>query len=262
MPETRGEAHITGSEQDLALIGPRVRHACQRLWAAMASADRSPDSVALLLATKTQPPAAVRAAVLAARDCGIEPAVGENRVQELVAKAGVFAELGVAAHLIGPLQSNKISAALTALGTPGLAGACIQTVASLDLAHRLARRTTASAPLPVMVQVNVSGESAKSGVDPRDGVSLAEQIADVPELTLAGFMTVGARSADSSVVIAGFDRLRALRDTVWHSGLPGTERAHDLSMGMSGDLDWAVASGATMVRLGTAVFGRRPAVSY
>ena len=171
--------------------------------------------------------------------------VGENRVQELVAKGPALVGL-TALHLIGPLQSNKVNAALRW-------ASCIESVESLDLAERLSARTTQ--PLDVYVQVNVSGEESKHGVAPHDAVGLAVAVAALPNLQVAGLMTVGARSDDAGVVRAGYALLRSLRDEILAAG---TQTATGLSMGMSGDLELAVAEGATLVRVGSAVFGARP----
>jgi pyridoxal phosphate enzyme (YggS family) len=142
---------------------------------------------------------------------------------------------------------------------------CVQSVDSPDLAARLSRRAGSTGRrMDVLVQVNVSGEGTKSGVDPSGAHDLALAVAALDGLRLRGLMTVGARSDDDAVVRAGYALLRRLRDDLRTSGAPGTDGATELSMGMSGDLEAAVAEGATVVRVGTAVFGVRapvPAVS-
>ena len=219
-----------------------------RIAAAERAAGRDAGSVRLLLATKTVPTSRVRAAIAAGVDL-----IGENRVQELVAKAPDLADLPVEIHLIGHLQGNKVNPALRW-------AACVQTVDSLEIASRLSERSgDAAARLDVLVQVNVSGEATKYGVLPADAGGLAAQVAALPGLRLRGFMTIGANSPDPGLVRGGFARLRDLRDDVLASGGPGTHEATELSMGMSGDLEAAVAEGATIVRIGTAVFGARPA---
>ncbi|UNX53899.1 YggS family pyridoxal phosphate enzyme [Georgenia sp. TF02-10] len=112
-------------------------------------------------------------------------------------------------------------------------------------------------PLDVLVQVNVSGEATKAGCSPAEAVELCAAVGRLPQLRLRGLMTIGAHSADLGVVRAGFEHLAALRAEVLASGAPGTETARELSMGMSGDLEAAIAAGATIVRVGTAVFGAR-----
>jgi len=244
------------SSEDVARRLARVH---QRVATACAAAGRRPDEVRVLLASKTLDADAVRAALLA--DAGLRAAgsgtapvlLGENRVQELVAKAPVLLDLAPTWHVIGPLQSNKVNAALRW-------ASAVQSVADDALAQRLADRVRGrDAPLDVWVQVNVSGEPTKHGVHPDAAPDLAVRVAALPGLRLAGLMTVGANSPDERVVRGGYARLRGLRDAVVGSGAPGTRDAHGLSMGMSGDLEAAVAEGATVVRLGTAVFGARPA---
>lgn len=154
-------------------------------------------------------------------------------------------------HVIGPLQSNKVNAALRWATR-------VQSVATFDLAERLSRRCEAvDRDLEVMVQVNVSGEVTKSGVAPEAALDLAAAVAALPRLRLTGLMTIGAHTDDAGLVRAGYARLRGLRDVLVSSGAPGTGDASELSMGMSGDLELAVAEGATVVRIGSAVFGPR-----
>lgn len=219
----------------------------ERVAVAAAAAGRDAGDVRILLATKTMPVDVVREAVLAGADL-----LGENTVQELVAKAPGLADLAPTLHVIGRLQSNKVNLALRYAD-------CVQSVGDLDLAERLSRRCAAvDRDLDVMVQVNVSGESSKAGVTPEGALDLAVAVARLPRLRLTGLMTIGAQSRDAGRVAAGFARLRGLRDAVVASGEPGTTDARELSMGMSGDLEIAVAEGATTVRVGTAVFGERP----
>ncbi|MDM7856567.1 YggS family pyridoxal phosphate-dependent enzyme [Cellulomonas alba] len=238
-------------------IADRLASVRRRVSAAARAAGREPADVRILLATKTQPAERVLAALAAdAAACAAEPAlqrvlVGENRVQELVEKGPHVGPAAPAMHLIGPLQSNKVNAALRW-------ATCVETVESLEPAQRLSSR--APRELDVLVQVNVSGEQTKHGVDPADAVDLAMRVASLPSLRLRGFMTIGARSPDDELVRAGYARLRALRDEVLASGAPGTDDALELSMGMSGDLEAAISEGATIVRVGTAVFGARATV--
>ncbi|MGV8977301.1 MAG: YggS family pyridoxal phosphate-dependent enzyme [Cellulomonas sp.] len=241
----------------------RVR---DRIAAAEIAAGRPAGSVQLLLATKTLPIALVRAALEADRlaqaalDAGgdghgpVSPViVGENRVQELVAKAPLLADLAPELHLIGPLQSNKVAAACRW-------ASCIESVADLGLAGRLADRAVMSGRiLDVFVQVNVSGEATKHGVAPQHAVELAVQVAALTGLRLRGLMTIGANTPEPSVVRAGYMLLRELDEEIVSTAAAGTSGATELSMGMSRDLELAIAEGATIVRTGTAVFGSRPA---
>lgn len=227
-------------------LASRLAGARSRVDAACSSAGRPPQDVRVLLATKTQPAALVREVFGLPTAAGMLR--GENRVQELVAKGPGLADLDVETHLIGPLQSNKIPAALRWVS-------CVESVDSIDLGRRLASRLESGRVLDVMVQVNTSGEATKHGVDPADGLALAHELASVPGLRLTGFMTVGANTPDQARVRASYSRLRELRDAAIREGV--AERL-ELSMGMSGDLEIAIAEGATIVRLGTAVFGPRP----
>ncbi|GIG40110.1 YggS family pyridoxal phosphate enzyme [Cellulomonas phragmiteti] len=236
----------------------RLAQVHERVAAACTATGRRTDEVRVLLASKTMDVATVRAALLAdagarAAGSGTAPVLlGENRVQELVAKAPALVDLGPTWHVIGPLQSNKVNAALRW-------ASAVQSVADDALAQRLSDRVRErDVPLDVWVQVNVSGEPTKHGASPDVAADLGVRVAALPGLRLVGFMTVGARSDDTAVVRAGFARLRDVRDEVVGSGAPGTADARGLSMGMSGDLEAAVAEGATVVRLGTAVFGERP----
>jgi PLP dependent protein len=253
----------------MALVPPAtltdaVTRVLDRVGTACSAAGRDPAEVRLLLATKTQDTATVRAAVVAARDLAASRSdgvpqvlVGENRVQELVEKAPALADLALTAHLIGPVQSNKVNLALRALATH--AGACVESIDSAALATRFGDRAVDAlgSPLDVLVQVNVSGEPTKSGVAPADARTLAETVAAHPGLTLRGFMTIGANSTDEALVRRGFAELRRIRDDAVTSGCAGLDGAVELSMGMSRDLEVAVAEGATIVRVGTAVFGAR-----
>lgn len=240
MPELPEQTFRRPVAVHLAALRERVAEAAR-------AAGRDPDEVRILLATKTMPVDVVREAVLAGAHL-----LGENKVQELVAKAPELADLAPSLHVIGRLQSNKVNLALRW-------AECVQSVDDLGLAERLSRRCeTVDRDLDVMVQVNVSGEPTKAGVDPDAALELAVAVAALPRLRLVGLMTIGAASRDVARVAAGFARLRELRDALVASGEPGTATARELSMGMSGDLETAVAEGSTLVRIGTAVFGDRP----
>jgi hypothetical protein len=241
MPDTDVLASLV--RENVALVRERVARAAT-------DTGRDPASVRLLVATKSQPVAAVLAAV----DAGVD-LIGENRVQELVAKAPALTELvesgRLERHLIGHLQRNKVGAALRT-------ATCVESVDTVELARRLSRRAVEQGTgIAVMVQVNVSGEPTKSGVAPAQASDLALEVASLPSIHLTGFMTIGARATDDSTVRRGFALLRDLRDDV--VGLAaGTSSARELSMGMSGDLELAIAEGATIVRVGSAIFGARP----
>ncbi len=215
----------------------------QRIADALAAAARPPDSVRLLAVSKTFPAEAVRAVhALGQRT------FGENYVQEAVAKKAALAEVpGIEWHLIGPLQSNKAAAAAR----------CFDWVESVDrerIANALsAARAGAAAPLDVLVQVNVSGEGTKSGVAPEEALVLARHVAALPNLRLRGIMGIPAPVADPARLRREFAALRACYDACADAGFA----VDTLSMGMSADLELAIAEGSTEVRIGTAIFGER-----
>ena len=197
--------------------------------------------VRIVAVTKTHGPEAVRAAL----EAGLED-VGENRVQEALGKQDQLTGVPVRWHLIGSLQRNK---ARHAVGRFAL----IHSVDREDLAAELDRRVVEGRRQPVLVEVNCSGEAQKSGVAPDDLGGLLEKIAALPRLELQGLMTMAAESQDERIQRGAFARLRQLRDQMQTAG----HRLPELSMGMSGDFPVAVEEGATMVRLGTLLFGER-----
>ncbi|HEU4665924.1 MAG TPA: YggS family pyridoxal phosphate-dependent enzyme [Dokdonella sp.] len=213
-----------------------------RIAAARNAAGRPP--VAVVAVSKTQPAAAVRALA----GCG-QRAFGENYVQEAIAKQAELADLPLEWHLIGPLQSNKCREAACRFDW-------LQSLDRLKLVAPLARhRPTERPPLNVLVQVNIDDEASKSGCRPDDVAALAAAVAAEPRLCLRGLMAIPAPSPDPAQRRAAFGRLRALFD-----GLRADHpRVDTLSMGMSDDFELAIAEGATMVRIGTALFGRRAA---
>ena len=214
-----------------------------RLRSAATACGRDPSEVTLLAVSKTFPSAAVAAVhALGQRE------FGENYVQEAAAKR---AELGAVAALrwvlIGPLQSNKTTLAADVFER-------VESVDRLKIAQRLAdARAPRRAPLDVLVQINISGEASKSGVTPDRAVALAGEVAALPRLAFRGFMGIAEPTDDVSRQRAQFAVLRRCAERARALGLP----AHTLSMGMTGDLEAAVAEGSTEVRVGTAIFGSR-----
>ena len=197
--------------------------------------------VQIVAVTKTHGADAVRAAVAA----GIT-AVGENRVQEALAKQDQLADVAVEWHLIGTLQRNK---ARHAVGRFAL----IHSVDRLDLAEELARRIAPGARQAVLVQVNCSNEPQKGGVEPDALPALLDGLRPLDRLDVRGLMTMAALTADAAEQRRAFRLLRTLRDGAGAAGHPLPE----LSMGMSADFPVAVEEGATIVRLGTLLFGER-----
>jgi len=214
-----------------------VRDAIER---AAARAGRDPAGVRLVAATKGVAPEIVRQAVT----LGITD-LGENRVQEAEAKIATLGRIA-AWHLIGPLQRNKAGRAVELFDE-------IQTVDRLELAEALSRRAQAAArALPVLVEVNVAMEAGKFGVTPEGLAALLGGARSLPGLELRGLMTIGPRVERPEEARGTFARLRELRDRA--RGALGLALG-ELSMGMSGDFEVAVEEGATMVRVGSALFG-------
>lgn len=213
-----------------------------RIAAACAAAGRPVDAVQLLAVSKTWPAAGVREAAAAG-----QRAFGENYVQEAVDKAAELAALQLDWHFIGPLQSNKTRPVAEGF-------AWVHSVDRLKIAERLAaQRPPQLPPLQACVQVNVSGEASKSGCAPDQAAALAHAVAALPGLRLRGLMAIPEPSDDSRLQHSRFALLRQLRDRLNAEGL-GLDT---LSMGMSEDLEAAIMEGATIVRIGTAIFGKR-----
>ena len=222
---------------NLQLVRSRINAACSRLG-------RSTDSIRLLAVSKTFPAEAVREAFDAGQRC-----FGENYVQEAIDKIQVLDTLRgeIEWHLIGPLQSNKTRVVAEHFDW-------VQTVDRLKIAQRLSeQRPDHLPPLQVVVQVNTSGEDTKSGVAPPEALTLAQQVAALPRLTLRGVMALPAPTPDPQAQAAALAQVRVVFDQLKAAGLP----IDTLSMGMSGDLEAAVEQGSTMVRVGTAIFGHR-----
>lgn len=216
----------------------------QRIAKAVAEASRDPSSVALLAVSKTFPAEDVRAAFEAG-----QRAFGENYVQEAVAKIAELADLRseIEWHFIGPLQSNKTKVVAENFDW-------VHSVDRLKIAERLSdQRGDGMAALNVCLQVNVSGEESKSGVAPDEALALARAIAALPNLKLRGLMAIPEAAATLDEQRVPHRRLRELMDTLRASGL----ELDTLSIGMSADLEAAILEGATMVRIGTAIFGAR-----
>ena len=214
-----------------------------RIARAARAAGRDAAAVRLLAVSKTQP----AGRVLDAWRLG-QRAFGENYVQEAAAKQAALGDLpGVEWRLIGPLQSNKAAQAAAVFDA-------VESVDRLRIAERLsAARSSDRKPLEVLVQVNISGEATKSGASPGDAVTLARQVAALPRLRLRGFMGIAEPTGDVAVQRAQYATLARCRDAARASGLD----VDVLSMGMTADLEAAIAEGATEVRLGTALFGAR-----
>lgn len=218
--------------ENVAKVRARIREAAQ-------ASGRDPQDVHLLAVSKTKPANALREAFA----CG-QRDFGENYLQEALAKQAELADLDLTWHFIGPIQSNK---------TRAIAGhfAWVHSVDRLKIAQRLSEQRPAHLPpLNICLQVNVSGEASKSGCAPAELAELARAAVELPNLRLRGLMAIPEPTDDPTAQLAAFARLRELRD--------GLDLDLDtLSMGMSHDLEAAIAEGATWIRVGTALFGAR-----
>ncbi|MCA1924649.1 MAG: YggS family pyridoxal phosphate-dependent enzyme [Thiobacillus sp.] len=213
-----------------------------RISAAARQAGRDPGSLCLLAVSKTFDAAAVRA--MAA--CG-HRAFGENYVQEAQGKIAALARLQLEWHFIGPIQSNKTRPIAERF-------AWVHSVDRLKIAERLsAQRPSGLLPLSVCIEVNISGETSKSGVAPAELPALAAAVAALPGLRLRGLMAIPAPVSGMAAQRAAFRRVRELFDDLRARG----HALDTLSMGMSNDLEAAILEGATLVRVGTALFGSR-----
>ena len=203
---------------------------------------RNPDDISLLAVSKRWPASDVRQAAAAG-----QTAFGENYVQEGLEKAAELRALGLQWHFIGPLQSNKTRVVAETFDW-------VHSIDRLKIAERLSeQRPDSLPPLHVCLQVNVSGEDSKSGVALDEVPSLARQVAALPRLQLRGLMAIPAPADDLAQQREPFRRLREAYERLKSDGLP----LDTLSMGMTHDLEAAIAEGATLVRVGTAIFGER-----
>ena len=213
-----------------------------RISRAATQCGRDPRSVALIAVSKT-----VDAAVLRLAHAAGQRAFGESYVQEALPKIAALRDLPLEWHFIGPLQSNKTKSVAENF-------AWVHSVERAKIARRLSEQRLRDLPaLNVCLQVNVSGEASKSGVAPAELPALAQAVAALPKLKLRGLMAIPEATEDAAKQQAQFRLLRELRDDLNARGFA----LDTLSMGMSGDLEAAIAGGATLVRVGSAIFGER-----
>lgn len=225
----------TSVSDNLTRVRKRIELACQ-------AAGRSSDVVKLLAVSKTMPAQAVREAHAAG-----QLAFGENYIQEAVDKIAALAELPLEWHCIGPVQSNKTKWVAENF-------AWVHSIDRLKIAERLsAQRPEHLGPLQICLQVNVDGGSNKSGVAPEELLDLAQAVAKLPHLQLRGIMTIPEPAESEAAARAVHHQAKSLFDNLNAAGL-GLDT---LSMGMTGDLEAAIAEGSTCVRVGTAIFGSR-----
>lgn len=230
----------------MSSIQQNIEQITSQIKSAQQKCGRSPGSVQLLAVSKTKPVEAILEAALAG-----QRAFGENYVQEGVNKIRYFAEhhpqLDLEWHFIGPLQSNKTRLIAEHFDW-------MHTLDRAKIAQRLSEQRPAhKAPLQVLIQVNTSGETSKSGINEQELFPLAELISCLPNLTLRGLMSIPENVTDHAEQLVAFQRLADLQTRL----IERYPALDTLSMGMSGDMQAAIEAGSTMVRIGTAIFGQR-----
>ncbi|MBF0163889.1 MAG: YggS family pyridoxal phosphate-dependent enzyme [Magnetococcales bacterium] len=225
---------MSSRSHPLESIRARITDACARV-------DRDPASVRLVVVSKTRSPEEIRA--VAARGQSL---FAENRVQEARDKIPLIADPTLTWHLIGPLQRNKVKNAVEIF-------AMLHAVDTLELAEEISRRAERIRPMPVLMQVNVGREPQKSGVAPEDALALARAMASLPGIALQGLMTIPPFCDDPEEARPWFRQLAGLRASIEAAGIDGVSM-RELSMGMSLDFEVAVEEGATLVRIGSALF--------
>ncbi len=227
--------YMTKIRDKLQIIGAEINKVAQQY-------QRKADDIQLLAVSKRHPVEAIQIAYESGQS-----SFGENYVQELVEKAQSLSELNISWHFIGPLQSNK---------TKQIAEVAdwVHTIDRFKIAQRLNnQRPEGLPPLCICIQINISGETSKSGVAANDVEALASQIAKLPHLRLRGLMVIPAPSNSFEEQRATFAKVSQIKDQLNQQGY----KLDTLSMGMSGDMEAAIAEGATIVRIGTAIFGSR-----
>jgi len=226
----------TSIATNLAAVRQRITDACARFG-------RDPDDVRLLAVSKTRPVTLIEAAI----DVG-QHDFGENYLQDALEKIQTIDRPGIVWHFIGAIQSNKTRAIAENFEW-------IHTVANTKVARRLSDQ--APAPRQILLQVNISGEAQKAGVAPAELPPLIESMLGLPNLAIRGLMTLPAPGEDFEAQRRPFNRLRELLDTTRERFGNDLEGFDQLSMGMTADMEAAIAEGATWIRIGTAIFGPR-----
>lgn len=223
---------------NLKTIHDRIRAACKK-------AGRNPDEVRLLLATKTVDSDRIKFALQQG-----ETLVGENKVQELEQKCEAIAESNPEVHFIGHLQTNKAKDIINW-------ATCIESIDRLKLAKKLHNRLLSeNKTIDAYIQVNTSYEESKFGIAPEKALELIKQVSQLETINIKGLMTIGLFSSEPEKVRKCFRLLKKIQSEAIALDLPGVS-VKELSMGMSGDLEIAIEEGATIVRVGTAIFGAR-----
>ena len=230
---------------DIKTIQTNLAEINGRIAKAAIAAGKTPDDITLVAVTKTFDTDVIKNAI----NAGVKH-IGENRIQEARSKFTDAPEPGVTRHLIGHLQRNKVKYAVKLFHF-------IQSVDDILLAEEInARCAKFNQTMPILIQVNTSNEPQKFGCEPREAITLLKAMDRLPNLFIRGFMTIAIYSDDPEEVRPCFKRLRAIYDEAQQLQLSNA-KIDTLSMGMSSDFEVAIAEGATMVRIGSAIFGDR-----
>ena len=226
-----------GIKENVAQVRERVAAACRR-------SRRVPDDVKLVAISKTFPPDSIRVAY----EAGLRD-FGENRVQEAMAKRPALSDLSITWHLVGHLQTNKAKAARELFHW-------VHSVDSFRLAQKLDQAASGGGRLPVLLEVNLGEEASKAGVGESEIIQLAGQVSRLGTLEVRGLMVIPPFLDDPELVRPYFRRLRELAQEIESKNIPNVSM-QELSMGMSHDFEVAIEEGATIIRVGTAIFGVR-----
>lgn len=223
---------------NINIIRNRMKYACE-------NTSRKSEEIRLLLATKTVNSERINFALQQG-----ETLIGENKVQELKQKCNSVKEFNPEVHFIGHLQSNKIKEVLKW-------ASCIESIDNISIAKKLQKRLTfEEKDIDIYIQVNTSFEESKFGIAPNQTIELVKEISKLKNIHIKGLMTIGLLSSESTEVRKCFQLLKQLQQDIKTHNIPNVEM-NELSMGMSGDLEIAIEEGATIVRVGTAIFGER-----
>lgn len=238
--------YIAKSEKPFSTITNNIKQIQNRISNACLEVGRNKDEIKLLLATKTVDCERIKEAF----SCG-ETLIAENKVQEIKQKFNCLQEFTHEQHFIGHLQTNKVKEILK------YNIACIQSLDRINLAERLhTQLRKANKSISGLIQVNTSNEESKFGIEPENAIEFIRQIAKFDTIKIKGLMTIGLFSSDYKKVRECFKRLENIQQEVINAQIPNVEMT-ELSMGMSGDLEIAIEEGATIIRIGTAIFGER-----
>ena len=230
------EENIT---KNIIEVNQRIKNTCDRIG-------RNPKEVKLLLATKTVSAENIKIALNAGYTL-----IGENKVQEIKEKFDILEEIPHEKHFIGHLQTNKIKDILK------YDVSCVQSLDRLDLAEKLhSRLTFEQRTINAFIQVNTSAEESKFGISPQNALELTKQISKFSSIKIKGLMTIGLFSAETEKVRKCFQLLKYIQKEIISENIENVVM-EELSMGMSGDLETAIEEGATIIRVGTAIFGKR-----